>query len=62
MRRITDGTGPGRRSYNGRSHHMTVSEMTKEEHFMWCEKKREEARRYRERAKQNKADSGSLRT
>lgn len=60
MKRITDGTGPGRRSYNGRSHHRTVSEMTKEEHFMWCEKKREEAKRYRER--KNKDNSGSLRT
>lgn len=60
MRRITDGTGPGRRSYNGRSHHLTVSEMTKEEHFLWCEKKREEAKRYRER--KNKDNSGSLRT
>ncbi len=36
------------------------SEMTKEEHFMWCEKKREEAKRYRER--KNKDNSGSLRT
>ena len=60
MKRITDGTGPGRRSYNGRSHHLTVSEMTKEEHFLWCEKKREEAKRYRER--RNKDHSGSLRT
>ena len=60
MKRITDGTGPGRRSYNGRSHHLTVSEMTKEEHFLWCEKKREEAKRYRER--KNKDNSGSLRT
>lgn len=59
-KRITDGTGPGRRSYNGRSHHLTVSEMTKEEHFMWCEKKREEAKRYRER--RNKDNSGALRT
>lgn len=57
MKRITDGTGPGRRSYNGKSHHRLVSEMTKEEHFEWCEKKREDARRYRERAKRLKADS-----
>ena len=59
MKRITDGTGPGRRSYNGRSHHLTVSEMTKEEHFLWCEKKREEAKRYRER--RNKDNSRTLR-
>lgn len=40
-----------RRSYNGRSHHKLVSEMTQEEHFKWNEEKRLEQSRRRKRRK-----------
>lgn len=40
-----------RRSYNGRSHHKLVSEMTVDEHFEWNEKKRLEQKRRRDRKK-----------
>lgn len=40
-----------RRSYNGKSHHKLVSEMTQEEHFKWNEEKRLEQSRRRKRKK-----------
>lgn len=40
-----------RRSYNGRSHHKLVSEMTADEHFKWNEEKRLEQKRRRDKKK-----------
>lgn len=52
MQRVKNGIG--RRSKNGRSHHLLASEMTPQEHFEYCEKKNRQQRAYRERLKNEK--------
>lgn len=49
-----DKNGIGRRSKNGRSHHLLACEMTPQEHFEYCEKKNRQQRAYRERLKNEK--------